>query len=625
MSNSTTNLDLISTSQANKEITANSLFDAASPAMLYGRRAVATSGLTWGYYGGTVSISGTPTQIANGTVTLTASATNYIEADPADGTVSVNQTGFTTGRTPLYSVVAGASTVTSYTDQRTLGGSTSGTVKSVNTKTPDSSGAVTLSASDVGADAAGAASAAVAAHVAASDPHSQYALESTIGQANGIAGLGSDGKVPAAQLPASATTGGTVTSVGLSTPGVLFSVSGSPVTGAGTLTLTLIAQAVNTVFAGPASGGSGAPTFRGLVAADLPIMGASGTGHAAGAVPDPGSTAGTVRYLREDGTWQVPPGTATGSSASAQTFTASGTFTKPAGCTVVEVVVIGGGGGGAGGYGGAAGSIRTGGSGGGGGAMARARFSAADLPATVAVTVGAGGTAGNGGSSGGGANGGTGGTSSFGSYLSAFGGGGGGAVGAAANTSMIGGSGGGTGSAGVTGSTSAVMGGGPTTSTAAAGIGGGGASNDTAATASRPAEYGGAGGGPSRSAANALAGGTSIYGGAGGGGGGSLWSDNTTVSAPGAGGGVNQWSLSGGGGGAAASGSAGAAGTAGATGNSTAAGAGGGGGACNSAGTGGAGGAGGACGGGGGGGGGGTSTGGSGGVGGRGEVRVYCY
>ncbi len=67
---------------------------------------------------------------------------------------------------------------------------------------------------------------------------------------------------------------GSVTSVGLSTPGVLYSVSGSPVTTAGTLALNLISQAQNTVLAGPTSG-SGNPSFRALVAGDLP---SSGTG-----------------------------------------------------------------------------------------------------------------------------------------------------------------------------------------------------------------------------------------------------------------------------------------------------------------------------------------------------------
>lgn len=36
---------------------------------------------------------------------------------------------------------------------------------------------------------------------------------------------------------------------------------------------------------------------------------ASGNNHAPGLVPDPGDTAGTTKYLREDGTWQTPPNT----------------------------------------------------------------------------------------------------------------------------------------------------------------------------------------------------------------------------------------------------------------------------------------------------------------------------
>ena len=63
---------------------------------------------------------------------------------------------------------------------------------------------------------------------------------------------------------------GTVTSVGLSLPAI-FSVSGSPVTGSGTLTATLASQSANTVFAAP-NGSAGAPTFRALVAADIPAL-----------------------------------------------------------------------------------------------------------------------------------------------------------------------------------------------------------------------------------------------------------------------------------------------------------------------------------------------------------------
>lgn len=64
---------------------------------------------------------------------------------------------------------------------------------------------------------------------------------------------------------------GTVTSVGLSLPSI-FSVSGSPVTASGTLTGTLTTQGANQVFAGPSSGSAAAPTFRALVAADIPAL-----------------------------------------------------------------------------------------------------------------------------------------------------------------------------------------------------------------------------------------------------------------------------------------------------------------------------------------------------------------
>lgn len=64
-------------------------------------------------------------------------------------------------------------------------------------------------------------------------------------------------------------TSGTVTSVGLSLPSII-TVSGSPVTGSGTLTGTLATQAANLVFSGPSSGSVTTPTFRSLVANDIP-------------------------------------------------------------------------------------------------------------------------------------------------------------------------------------------------------------------------------------------------------------------------------------------------------------------------------------------------------------------
>jgi hypothetical protein len=64
---------------------------------------------------------------------------------------------------------------------------------------------------------------------------------------------------------------GTVTSVALTLPGI-FTVSGSPITTSGTITASLASQTGNTVFASP-NGASGTPTFRSLVAADLPVSG----------------------------------------------------------------------------------------------------------------------------------------------------------------------------------------------------------------------------------------------------------------------------------------------------------------------------------------------------------------
>lgn len=63
---------------------------------------------------------------------------------------------------------------------------------------------------------------------------------------------------------------GTVTSVGLTGTSVL--TFGSPVTTSGTISITLTNESANLVFAGPASGSAAAPTFRSLVAGDLPAI-----------------------------------------------------------------------------------------------------------------------------------------------------------------------------------------------------------------------------------------------------------------------------------------------------------------------------------------------------------------
>jgi hypothetical protein len=118
MADSATTLDLIAVGQAGKEDTANELFDALSPAALFGRRASTCTGLTWGYYGGRFESA----LIANGTITLTAASTNYLVAARADGTVSksIATTNWDdeAAYIRLYKIVVGASTVTSYEDHR---------------------------------------------------------------------------------------------------------------------------------------------------------------------------------------------------------------------------------------------------------------------------------------------------------------------------------------------------------------------------------------------------------------------------------------------------------------------------------------------------------------------------
>jgi hypothetical protein len=131
MSDSTTNLATILTSQGQKEVTANSLFAAASAAMVFGRHDSECAGLTWAYYGGKWNIGGTPTAIANGTLALTASVTCYIRMENATGVVDfvtsppAGWPGPVTGYTALYEVITGTATVTSWIDWR-LGAGSSG-------------------------------------------------------------------------------------------------------------------------------------------------------------------------------------------------------------------------------------------------------------------------------------------------------------------------------------------------------------------------------------------------------------------------------------------------------------------------------------------------------------------
>ncbi|CAM6005515.1 unnamed protein product [Sphagnum balticum] len=152
-----------------------------------------------------------------------------------------------------------------------------------------------------------------------------------------------------------------VTSVSLADSTGLFNISGSPVTSTGTLTLASFqSQSANSFFAAP-NGASGAPSFRAIVAADIPLLnqntsGSAGsvsgtnvitnsnlaqmatltikgnnTGSTANAADltvaqvnailpvfssslnglAPASGGGTANFLRADGTWAPPAGSVT--------------------------------------------------------------------------------------------------------------------------------------------------------------------------------------------------------------------------------------------------------------------------------------------------------------------------
>lgn len=124
------------------------------------------------------------------------------------------------------------------------------------------------------------------------------------------------------------------------------------------------------------------------------------------------SASGTIDV---DGSLTVG-GVVAGTPGHLQKFAANGTWTKPTRARRVRVRLVGGGGAGAGSVAASSGQHSKGGGGGGGG-YAEKWFDASALPATIAVTIGLGGTGAVGT-----AQGQAGGTTSFGSLLSASGG-----------------------------------------------------------------------------------------------------------------------------------------------------------------------------------------------------------
>src|SRR5262245_26529019 len=112
-------MDQISAQQGQGALQANRNFSAVSGASLFGVRQAQCIGLTFAYYGGVWWNGAT---IADDDLSLSsAAAPAYIEADAA-GAVSTNTSGFTAGKTPLWTVTTTATGIdlTTLVDYRQL-------------------------------------------------------------------------------------------------------------------------------------------------------------------------------------------------------------------------------------------------------------------------------------------------------------------------------------------------------------------------------------------------------------------------------------------------------------------------------------------------------------------------
>lgn len=77
------------------------------------------SGLNFEYGVGVVRNDNVVNKVVAGALTLTDDSTNYIEVD-SDGVVSANQTGYTSGQIPLFTVTTLSGAITEVVDDRSF-------------------------------------------------------------------------------------------------------------------------------------------------------------------------------------------------------------------------------------------------------------------------------------------------------------------------------------------------------------------------------------------------------------------------------------------------------------------------------------------------------------------------
>jgi trimeric autotransporter adhesin len=215
------------------------------------------------------ALTGDATATGPGSVPLTLATVNASPGTYTYATLTVNGKGLIT------SASSGTAPVTSVTASSPLA-SSGGTTPNITIQQATTSQNGYLSSTDWNTfnnkQPAGNYITALTGDVTATGPGSAAATLATVNANVGTftystVTVNAKGLVTAASSGAAPT--GTVTSVALSSPGVIYTVSGSPVTTSGTLQLNLISQTANTFLAAP-NGSNGTPTFRAIVSADLP-------------------------------------------------------------------------------------------------------------------------------------------------------------------------------------------------------------------------------------------------------------------------------------------------------------------------------------------------------------------
>src|SRR4051812_19366237 len=108
----------LSSSQSSPEVPVNENFETLEHVATYGKAHATTSALTWGYYGGRWG----GFSVAAGTLSLTASTTNYIVVAIATGVISVSTASTnwndTTNYVRVYKLTTSGSAVTATEDHR---------------------------------------------------------------------------------------------------------------------------------------------------------------------------------------------------------------------------------------------------------------------------------------------------------------------------------------------------------------------------------------------------------------------------------------------------------------------------------------------------------------------------